>query len=100
MSCDQSLVEGGDLLDGVGLDVGVQQRAHSGLELLHVDVLAGTDLDLVLAPRRKCATSALIAAASASGVASPVHVVSEHAVGTDERRDTTCRARRAWARWP
>ena len=51
--------------DGFGLDVGVEQVAHAGLVLLEVDVLAGTELDLV-AHVRVVAISALMASASAS----------------------------------
>ena len=41
------VLEVGDRLGGVGLDVGVEQEAHAGLVLLEVDILAGTELDLV-----------------------------------------------------
>lgn len=45
---DETLIDRGDLLDRIGPDVGVEERAHAGLELLHVDVLASAGFDLVL----------------------------------------------------
>jgi hypothetical protein len=44
---ESRILEVGDRLGGVSLDVSIEQEPHAGLVLLEVDLLAGAELDLV-----------------------------------------------------
>src|SRR5450755_899136 len=73
---EPGVLEVGDDLCGVGLNVGVQQEAHAGLVLLEVEVLAGAELDLV-ADRRVVGEFRLDGSGFVGGVPGGLHLVSQ-----------------------